>query len=86
MSTATLAARTAKCAECDHTAPSSDKLAFFEFRGENSQDARMLCKCGYYEMAHDRKRDSPGLNACDHFEPHGPYDMDKYYCGCRGWD
>jgi hypothetical protein len=20
------------------------------------------------------------------FEPHGPYEYDKYYCGCRGWD
>lgn len=20
------------------------------------------------------------------FVPHGPYDHDRYYCGCRGWD
>lgn len=23
---------------------------------------------------------------CKTFEPHGPYEFDSYYCGCRGWD
>ncbi len=87
--TATLTGRTAKCAECSRTAPSSDKLAFFEFRGEGSKSAQMLCKCGYYEVAHERKRESgdPHLrDVCEKFTPHGPYETDLYYCGCSGWD
>jgi hypothetical protein len=43
-----LADRTAKCAYCPKSRPSSLMLAFFEYRAEHT--------------------------------------LDRFYCGCRGWD
>lgn len=80
-----LEGRQAKCASCGHTAQSSYSLAFFKYRGEGSHDALHHCKnCMYYESAHNM----PGrpFAKCKDFEPHGPYEYDEYYCGCRGWD
>jgi hypothetical protein len=56
-------------------------LAFFEFRGEGSREAKDRCKnCSYYEVAHSR-----GIK-CQNFVPHGAFETDKFYCGCNGWD
>lgn len=80
--------RLAKCS-CGKTQPSSDRarLAFFEFRGEGSPAAMAHCKhCGYYEVAHNTGKPHLKGNVCEHFEPHGAYDFDLFYCGCRGWD
>lgn len=86
--------RQAQCS-CGRTRPSDpDKLAFFEYRGPGSKIAARACKhCGFYEEAHstgfwnksngDLSLLSPRFHA---FKPHGPYDFDEFYCGCRGWD
>jgi hypothetical protein len=66
-----------------------DKLAFFEYRGEGSPAATTTCKhCRYALIAHQRKEAGTLKHngVCDTFEPIGPYQYDKYYCGCRGWD
>lgn len=86
-----LSERLARC-HCGRTVDSSWSLAFFEYRGPNSQAAAKHCRhCGYYEVAHryeaSRVSPEPAKQCADHtFEPHGPYDYDIYYCGCRGWD
>lgn len=83
----TQVARTAKCG-CGRIEPSSADLPFFEFRGEASLDAKRVCRhCHYFEVAH-----TPEVmvrNAalkCTTFEPHGAFEFDVFYCGCRGWD
>lgn len=75
--------RLARCL-CGETIPSSFDLAFFEFRGENSNSATNSCECGFFETAHhitDRKG-----GWCDKFTSRGPDEFDIFYCGCRGWD
>lgn len=77
-------------------APSTehDRLAFFEYRGEGSRAATESCKlCGYGLFAHGsdatvwKNGKTAVQNAsCPGFEPHGPWECDTYYCGCRGWD
>jgi len=75
--------RTARCS-CGAERSSDYALAFFEYRGENSRAATVSClHCGYYEEAHDGR---PHTHICEHFEPHGAYDTDIFYCGCRGWN
>lgn len=75
--------RQAKCASCGSVVPSSYGLAFFRYRGASSHDALHKCKnCVYYEYAHTHGEPLK----CQNFEPHGPYEYDEYYCGCRGWD
>lgn len=76
--------RMAECAYgCGSMKPSSVKLAFFEYRGPDSPDSKRKCKhCAYHDVAHGKGNP----HVCDHFEPHGPFEFDKYYCGCRGWD
>ena len=81
--TPSLSGREARCAYCGAAQPSNTDLAFFEFHGEGSENARKMCKnCGYYKTAHDAGK----CDDCVGFEPHGAYDHDSYYCGCRGWD
>ena len=79
--------------------PSSEKLAFFEYRGEGSQYALSQCHiCGYYTK--DWQRNKAGKNTYKDsikINPHtcyskgkecifGPYEFDRFYCGCFGWD
>jgi hypothetical protein len=88
-----LTGRVARCS-CGAERPSSFELAFFEFRGEGSKAATQACAhCGYFAVAHgpDAPRRNHGQSAveragCPGFEPHGSWDYDIYYCGCRGWN
>lgn len=80
-----LSNRKARCA-CGRIVPSSIKLAFFEYTGEGSSAAIETCAtCHYFETAHSPDA-RPNVHICDNFKPHGPYEYDRYYCGCRGWD
>lgn len=68
---------------CGNIRPSSEKLAFFEYRGEGSKQATKSCKnCPYYDVAHGKDHKS----VCNNFTPHGAYEYDKFYCGCAGWE
>ena len=93
--------REAQCPYCKVTRPSYDPtLAFFEDRGPESRPAVENCRCGYHEKAHDKAHMAslvPGRDGkprptvvedgrCPGFEPHGPWEFDSFYCGCRGWD
>ncbi len=81
--------RIAKCG-CGNTRPSSEgeKLASFEFTGEGSKRALDICRnCAYAEVAHTPEVMARNKNLkCMRFEPHGAYEFDSFYCGCRGWD
>ena len=78
-----LSGRFARCCIESSIRPSTDNLAFFEYRGEGSRAATDTCKnCSYAKVAHDKK----GTKACDNFEPRGAWDYDSYYCGHLGWD
>ena len=79
--------REARCG-CGKIVPSSKGLAFFEYRGEGSQAATNMCRhCRYAEQAHALKPNVKHLqHCCDAFEPHGAWEYDTFYCGCRGWD
>jgi len=70
---------------CTCVQPSSKELPFFEFLGEGSREATQICKCGYHKDAHG---ESPrhGRIKCTDFQPKGPQQFDKFYCGCSGWD
>lgn len=76
-------------------------LAFFEDHGPSSEQAQRSClHCHFFDCAHDpaymstlaRGRDGSRRKTvvedgtCPGFEPHGAWDYDTYYCGCRGWD
>ncbi len=52
---------------------SSPDLPFFEFKGEGSREATMICKCGYHKTAHDK-----GLSKCKTFTPKGAQPFDKH--------
>jgi hypothetical protein len=83
-----LIGRFAKCS-CGKTQPSSLTLAFFEYLGPESPSATENCaQCGYLQIAHRRKQSGEVKNQhiCLRFKPHGPYENDRFYCGCRGWD
>lgn len=91
-----LTGRTAECG-CGSTEPSSEKLAFFSFRGTGSRAASESCKnCGFYECAHDpayMSRNVPSnrktvveQGKCSGFTAHGPFEFDRYYCGHAGWE
>ena len=86
-----LSGRQARC-HGELVKPSSRDLPFFEFMGEGSRDATLSCKhCGYYKEAHEyserRIHKEPIKETRDHtFEPHGPYEFDRFYCGHSGWD
>ena len=83
-----LKGRYARCG-CGRTVPSTldGSLAFFEFRGDGSHSAKDICRnCSYAENAHTPEvmQRNNALN-CKDFEPHGAFEFDNYYCGCRGW-
>lgn len=92
-----LTGRVAKCA-CGKTAPSSDSLDFFGYRGEGSDDAARTCgRCGYYDTAHmthyapGATVPSPRFNVverglCVGFIARGAAPFDTFYCGHAGWD
>ncbi len=84
-----LTGRMAKCG-CGHTVASTfdNSIAFFQFRGEGSRDALENCKnCWYSRRAHEPEVMAKNLALkCTNFEPHGPYEFDSFYCGCRGWE
>lgn len=79
-----LAGRKAKCGDCDRVVDSNESLAFFEYKGEGSRRALEICTCGYSKTAHEITNVENG--SCSNFTPHGAYEYDSYYCGCRGWD
>ena len=81
-----LEGREAQCPYCKKTVLSSWNLAFFEYKGPGSRAAEDACaKCAYYKSAHEKKL--PGTPRMNHyFVPHGPFEYDSYYCGCRGWN
>jgi hypothetical protein len=76
-----LEGRQSKCTAKCKVVPSSNELPFFEYRGEGSREATLICKCGYHQVAHDK-----GNTRCKTFTPKGPQQFDKHYCGCMGWD
>lgn len=74
--------------DCGRIERSSEDLPFFEFRGEGSRAAKITCKhCHYHDVAHtpETMATNSALK-CTNFEPHGPFEFDLFYCGCRGWD
>ena len=72
---------------CQIEADSSIKLPFFEWRGEGSFRAVTMCRhCSFYGSAHTEENRKKNKRICSHFEPHGDYEFDQYYCGCMGWD
>ena len=79
------------CGESSLRDSDPDKLAFFEYRGPGSKAGTTSCKCGYAEVAHipDKThvmRHCEKKNGRAGFVSRGPWEYDKYYCGCRGWD
>lgn len=80
-----LEGRTATCCDCNAKKPSSPDLAFFEYQGPGSMDCNRLCVCGYIDTVHGRLgQDRPKCGGT--FTPRGPLPMDRYYCGCKGWE
>lgn len=83
-----LEGRMAICPHCKKTVPSSLSLAFFEYRGSGSKWEENCKNCGIFH------KDQPvfrykGRNEvhCSKYEPRvGGFELDLYYCGCRGWD
>jgi len=70
---------------CTCEQPSSKDLPFFEFQGAGSREAELMCKhCPYHKVAHEKPNRS--RDVCSHFEPRGDKGIDKFYCGCAGWD
>lgn len=92
-----LKGRMARCG-CGSTCPSdSEALAFFEFRGAGSRVAKTSCgNCGYDEVTHSpagmarnvvsNRKTVVEQGKCRGFQPHGPYELDGFYCGHSGWD
>jgi hypothetical protein len=79
-----LEGRMARCS-CKKLESSSTTLAFFEFRGDGSDQALRSCKhCGVYIEA--LRLDGPKQCVGHEFESHGAYEFDAYYCGHAGWD
>jgi len=70
-----------EASRCTCEQPSSPNLPFFEHCGPESREAAK-CRCGYYESAHVPN----SVCKCRKFEPAGPREFDKFYCGCQGWD
>jgi len=66
--------------------PSDRRLAFFEYCGPGSPAATEMCKCGYHAAAHSKDTDYARRVVCRNFTPQGAHEMDRYYCGCFGWD
>ena len=82
--------RVAHC-QCGATQASSTSLAFFEYLGEGSEYTTITCvTCGYSPIAHERavELNEPHLAHCrgHEFTPAAGREIDRFYCGCRGWD
>lgn len=73
---------------CGRTEPASKDLAFFVYRGPDSDYAKNMCvKCGYSVVAHQPEIQSRrGSLICTSFTTGDGHEFDAYYCGCRGWD
>ena len=81
-----LEGRMARC-DCGKMAKSSLDLAFFQFRGVGSREGDETCKnCRYYKVAHRPEVTNKNNSVCLNFEPIISFELDKYYCGCYGWD
>lgn len=87
-----LTGRQARC-YCGKTVQSvaDGTLAFFEFKGEGSREAMERCghdKCFFFKGVHGEINSFTGrAGITDHeFVPHGAFEFDSFYCGCRGWD
>lgn len=77
------------CGEDSIRDSNPDTLAFFEYRGPGSRTATSTCKCGYAEVGHGKPhvdKHCEKKNGVAGFVARGPWEFDKYYCGCRGWD
>lgn len=84
-----LTGRTALCSyfeSCKKRMPSSVDLAFFEYQGAGSYSAAYCKNCSFAETAHGDLARRRGGNACDKYEARGDVGLDRFYCGCRGWD
>lgn len=86
-------ARLAGCSYCGTTVPSNPNLPFFEDRSEGSREATRACKhCRCFPEAHlPSERWTPTgypivIGKPHVFEPHGEFETDRFYCGCRGWE
>lgn len=78
--------RWAICPQCKALHSSSHSLAFYVYRGEGSSDAINICgKCGLKHSAHLPDNYSQ-LKMPHEFQAHGAFELDFYYCGCKGWD
>jgi hypothetical protein len=79
------------CGESSLRDSDADKLAFFEYRGPGSKSSDLSCTCGYAKMAHTSDKTHvmkhcAKKNGVAGFVARGPWEYDRYYCGCRGWD
>lgn len=81
-----LEGRLAQCSDCKTTRPSRTSLPFFEYRGVGSKRATDNCKlCGMFSHVHPLTEPMYGIEPHD-FVPHGAFEYDQFYCGCRGWE
>ena len=89
-----LEGRSAKCSRCDATRPSSEALGWFEYKGPGCKAADEVCThCHYFKVAHEPGHDrvdartvmEKGLCTTG-FEPHGPWALDSFWCGCGDTD
>lgn len=83
-----LTGRKAKCAYGHNEVASNYDLPFFEYKGVGSFESLQRCKnCNFFRVAHTNEiRRIRNPTVCNNFEPHGPFEFDTYYDGCRGWD
>ncbi len=78
--------RLARCS-CGKKEPSSDRLAFFEYLGNDTKHCNI---CGMTDFTHPEIAEinpfTKRKNEKDHKFEVRVYEFDRYYCGCRGWD
>lgn len=96
------AGRTARCAYCKKEEPSSERLAFYEYRGPGN--GRTCDHCGWALCCHAQNATEFGAlpngemvewntvadkpcHVTDHaWDDSAGREFDGFYCGCRGWD
>lgn len=93
-----LTGRFAQCSSCKNTEPSRTDLAFFEYRGPGSKFAENECHVCRFHTKDKRGPDGKVRYSNNNMViPHvcynkgkdcvfGPFEYDRYYCGCRGWE